>query len=62
MKNKHKLFKTMYSRILIPVMTIVILQGVIVSLILFFGVEITTLDNILINNFKSNVSLSKNFL
>lgn len=62
MKNKHKLFKTMYSRILIPVMIIVILQGVIVSLVLFFGVAKKTLDNTLIDDFKGDVSLSKNFL
>ena len=62
MKKKNNVFKTMYSRILIPLMSIIILQGVIVLMVLYFGSPKKTLDNASINNFKGDVSLRKNYL
>lgn len=61
MENKRKLFKTMYSKILIPILIIVILQSVIISLLLFFGVAKKTLDSTLIDKFTRQITLSKNY-
>ncbi len=62
MKKGPRLFKNIYSRILIPVMIIIFLQGIIISFFLFFGVTQKTLGSVLIRDFKVNVNLRRNYL
>lgn len=61
MKRKFK-SKTIYIKILIPMMILTFIQSAVILLILYFGIAGTTLNNSLINSFKSSINVRKNYV
>ncbi len=54
--------KTIYFKILIPLMIITFIQIIVILLILYFGIAGSTLNSALVDNYKANVNVRKNYI